>query len=163
VGVSTRLDPLVIFETVVSSRAYGLAGLGSDTDVRGVVIGPRAWYFGYRGGPEVVSLSADHVRYELRRYLRLCVDANPTTLEMVWTRDGDRVLVHALGEQLISERERFLSKRVAERFGRYALSQLRRIRSHRSWLMTPPGGAPSRAQFGLPERTLIPADQLAAA
>ncbi|MGH9124466.1 MAG: DNA polymerase beta superfamily protein [Acidimicrobiales bacterium] len=158
-----RLDPLLIFETLVGSRAYGLAGSDSDTDVKGVVVGPSSWYFGWRGGPEIIELSADHVRYELRRYLQLCVAANPTTLEMAWTRDEDRVMVHLLGERLLAERDRFLSKRVAERFGRYALSQLKRIRTHRSWLLSPPSGPPVRAQFGLPDHTVIPADQLAAA
>jgi uncharacterized protein len=155
--------PLIVFETVVGSRAYGLAGPGSDTDVKGVVIGPVRWYHGWRGGPQLLTLSPDHVRYECRRYVALCIDANPTTLEMAWTRDEDRLVVHLLGERLLAARERFLSKRVAERFGRYAFSQLKRIRTHRGWLLSPPVGPPRRDQFGLPQSTLIPADQLAAA
>jgi len=158
-----RGDPLVIFETVVGSRAYGLAGPDSDTDVKGVGIGPASWYHGWRGGPELITRSPDHVRYECRRYLGLCVAANPTTLEMAWTRPEDQLTTHPLGARLLAARHQFLSKRVAERFGRYAFSQLKRIKTHRSWLLSPPSGPPLRQQFGLPERTLIPSDQLAAA
>ena len=156
-------DPFVIYETVHGSNAYGLARAGSDVDVKGVMIGPAAWYFGWTGGPDQVDLSPDHVRYEIRKFFRLAVDANPTVLELMWTRPELHRVVSPAGERLLAAREGFLSRRVAERFGRYALAQLKRIRTHRSWLLSPPSGAPTRAQFGLPERTVIPADQLAAA
>ena len=67
------------------------------------------------------------------------------------------------GRLLLDNRTAFLSKRIADRFGGYALSQLKRIRSHRSHLLDPPTHPPTRAEFGLPDRTVIPADQLAAA
>jgi len=156
-------DPFVIYETVHGSNAYGLARAGSDVDVKGVMIGPAAWYFGWTGGPDQIDLSPDHVRYEIRKFFRLAVDANPTVLELMWTRPELHRVVSPAGERLLAAREGFLSRRVAERFGRYALAQLKRIRTHRSWLLSPPSGAPTRAQFGLPERTVIPADQLAAA
>jgi predicted nucleotidyltransferase len=156
-------EPSVIYETVHGSNAYGLARAGSDVDVKGVMIGPAAWYFGWTGGPEQIDLSPDHVRYEIRKFFRLAVDANPTVLELMWTRPEDHRVVSPAGERLLAARESFLSRRVAERFGRYALAQLKRIRTHRTWLLSPPSGAPTRGQFGLPDRTLIPADQLAAA
>ena len=156
-------EPSVIYETVHGSNAYGLARAGSDVDVKGVMIGPAAWYFGWAGGPEQIDLSPDHARYEIRKFFRLAVDANPTVLELMWTRPEDHRVVSLAGERLLAARESFLSRRVAERFGRYALAQLKRIRTHRTWLLSPPSDAPTRGQFGLPDRTLIPADQLAAA
>lgn len=156
-------EPFLIYETVHGSTAYGLARAGSDIDVKGVIIGPSSWYFGWSGGPEQIDLSPDHVRYDIRKFFRLAADANPTVLELLWTRPEDHRVVSPAGERLLAARERFLSRRVAERFGRYALAQLKRIRTHRTWLLSPPAGPPARSQFGLPERTLIPADQLAAA
>jgi uncharacterized protein len=156
-------EPFVIYETVHGSNAFGLARGGSDVDVKGVLIGPPAWYLGWRGGPEQVDLSPDHVRYEIRKFFRLAADANPTVLEMLWTRPEDHRVVSPAGARLLEAREQFLSRRVAERFGRYALAQLKRIRTHRTWLLSPPSGAPTRSGFGLPDHTLIPADQLAAA
>jgi predicted nucleotidyltransferase len=156
-------QPTVIYETVHGSTAYGLARAGSDVDVKGVVIGPSGWYLGWAGGPEHIDLSPDHVRYDIRKFFRLAVDANPTVLELLWTRDEHHRVVTDAGRRLIEARDGFLSQRVAERFGRYALAQLKRIRTHRAWLHSPPAGAPTRSQFGLPDRTVIPADQLAAA
>ena len=156
-------QPTVIYETVHGSTAYGLTRAGSDIDVKGVVIGPAGWYLGVSGGPEQIDLSPDHVRYDIRKFFRLAVDANPTVLELLWTPDEHHRVVTDAGWKLIDARNGFLSRRVAERFGRYALAQLTRIRTHRAWLQSPPVGAPTRSQFGLPDRTVIPAHQLAAA
>ena len=156
-------EPVLIFETVHGSTAFGLARDGSDVDPKGIVIGPADWYVGWRGGPEQVDLSPDHVRYELRKFFRLAADANPTALEMLFVDPTHQRTVTAAGLRLVEARDLFVSKRVADRFGRYAVSQLKRIRTHRGWLLDPPKSAPTRAAFGLPERTVIPADQLAAA
>ena len=130
-------EPCVIYETVHGSNAYGPARACSDVDVKVVMIGPAAWYLGWAGGPEQIELSPDHVRYEIRKFFRLAVDANPTVLEPLWTRPEHHRAVSPAGERLLAARENFLSLRVAERFGRYALAQLKRIRTHRVWLLSP--------------------------
>ena len=57
----------------------------------------------------------------------------------------------------------FLSRQVADTFGGYALSQLKRIRGHRAWLLDPPERPPKRSEFGLPDKPLLPGDQMGAA
>ncbi|MCB9602112.1 MAG: nucleotidyltransferase domain-containing protein [Sandaracinus sp.] len=165
------METTTIYETVHGSQAYGLAREGSDLDVKGVVVGPKAWYFGYRGGPEQVELGTgelgdlpkDHVAFEVRKLLRLLANANPTVLELLFV-DADFVRVcTAEGRLLLDFRERFLTRKVGESFGGYALGQLRRIQTHRKWLLSPPKEAPTRAAFGLSERPTIPKDQLGAA
>ncbi|MEC7524951.1 MAG: nucleotidyltransferase domain-containing protein [Myxococcota bacterium] len=153
----------LIFETLHGSRAYGLAREGSDTDLKGVVIGPPAWYFGLAPGPEQLELSADHVRYELRKALRLAAASNPSVIEVLFAHPDDHRVVTDEGEAVLAARSHMLSKQVADTFGGYALSQLGRIRRHRRWLLEPPTEAPTRAAFDLPERTVIPKDQLGAA
>lgn len=153
----------LIFETLHGSRAYGLAREGSDTDLKGVVIGPPSWYFGLAPAPEQVELSADHVRYELRKALRLAAASNPSILEVLFAHPDDHRVVTEAGERLLAARSVMLSKQVADTFGGYALSQLGRIQRHRRWLLEPPKEAPTRARFDLPERTVIPKDQLGAA
>ncbi|MGM0575990.1 MAG: DNA polymerase beta superfamily protein [Myxococcota bacterium] len=64
-------EPTLIFETVHGSRAYGLDTPESDVDLRGVLVGPREWYFGFLGGPEQLEPSKDHVQWELRKVMRL--------------------------------------------------------------------------------------------
>lgn len=153
----------LIYETLHGSRAYNLAREGSDEDRKGVIVGPRQWYFGYRAAPEQIELSADHVCFEVRKLVRLGAANNPTVIEMLWTREEDRRVVRPAGARLLEARELFLSKRVGETFGAYAMSQLGRIERHRRWLLEPPKAPPERSDFGLPERTVIPKDQLGAA
>lgn len=155
-------EPVVVYETVHGSRAFGLAIDGSDTDVKGVLVGPREWYLGFLESPEQIDLSKDHVRFEIRKLLRLAAAANPTILEILFTDETHHLVVTAEGERLLAGRERFLSRKVQETFGGYALSQLKRIRTHRRWLLEPPSEEPTRAAFGLPERSLVSRDQLGA-
>lgn len=153
----------LIYETVHGSHAYGLATPSSDLDLKGVIVGPRAWYMGFRGGHEQIELSPDHVRFEIRKLMRLAANANPTLIELLWTSPEDHRVVTPAGERLLTARELFLSRRVKESFAGYALSQLKRIKTHRRWLLAPPREEPSRAAFGLPEQALIPRDQMGAA
>jgi predicted nucleotidyltransferase len=176
-----------IYETVHGSQAYGLAREGSDLDVKGVIVGPKVWYFGFRGGPEQIELGTgvlggrvvdgaladgadareadakDHVAFELRKLLRLLVNANPTVLELLFVDASLHRVLTPEGARLLDFRGRFLTRKVGETFGGYALGQLRRIQTHRKWLLDPPKEPPTRVAFGLPERPAIPKDQLGAA
>ncbi|MGF1466856.1 MAG: DNA polymerase beta superfamily protein [Sandaracinaceae bacterium] len=156
-------EPTLIFETLHGSRAYGLAREGSDTDLKGVVIGPAQWYFGIEPGPEQIELSPDHVRYDLRKLLRLAVASNPSVIEVLFAHPDDHRVVTDAGARLLAARPMMLSKQVAGTFGGYAMAQLARIRRHRRWLLEPPEREPTRADVGLPERTTVPRDQLGAA
>jgi uncharacterized protein len=156
-------DPSLIFETVHGSTCYNLAREGSDVDVKGIIVGPRQWYFGIEPCPEQVPVGPDHVRYELRKFIRLAADANPTLIELLFTDPVHHRTVTTSGKRLLEHRTAFLSKRIGDRFGGYALAQMKRIRTHRSYLLNPPSHVPTREEFGLPQHTVIPADQLTAA
>lgn len=153
---------LLLYETVHGSQAYGLSTPTSDVDLKGILVGPPAWYHGFVGGPEQVELTADHVRYEIRKYFRLAAAANPTVLELLWTPDECHTVCTELGARLLAARDRFLSLRVKDSFSGYAMSQLARIKTHRKWVMNPPKKEPTRADFDLPETRLISRDQMGA-
>lgn len=155
-------DSLLLYETVHGSQAYGLQTPTSDVDLKGILVGPAAWYHGFIGGPEQLELSADHVRFEIRKYFRLAAAANPTVLELLWTPPDCHTVCTPLGERLLAERDRFLSLRVKDSFSGYAMSQLARIKTHRKWVMHPPTHEPTRAEFDLPETRLISRDQMGA-
>lgn len=158
------MEPTLIYETVHGSRCYGLSRAGSDIDLKGIIVGPPSWYFGFRGGPEQLELDGgDHVHFEIRKFLKLIANANPTILEVLFTDEEHHRTVTAAGRRLLDARESFLCAKVGETFGGYALGQLKRIRTHRKWLLSPPKKEPTRADFGLPEQTLIPKDQQGAA
>ncbi len=152
----------LLYETVHGSQAYGLSTPTSDVDLKGILVGPPGWYHGFVGGPEQIELSADHVRYEIRKYFRLAAAANPTVLELLWTDPSCHTVCTDLGAALLAARDGFLSRRVKESFAGYAMSQLGRIKTHRKWVMNPPKKEPTRADFGLPETRLISKDQMGA-
>jgi len=153
----------LIFETLHGSRAFGLARAGSDEDLKGVLVGPPAWYHGFVDAPQQLELGKDHVRYELRKFFRLAIAANPTAIEMLFADPNHHRTLTRTGQRLVEARQAFLSRRIRDTFSGYALSQLKRIRGHRGWLMSPPQAKPRRSDYGLPERTLVSQDQLGAA
>lgn len=147
------------------SHAYGTNTPTSDLDVKGVAIAPSDYYMGFSKNFEQAECKdeVDGVIYEMRKFFRLCTDNNPNILEVVWTDDDGVLFETRLGKELRGMRELFLSRKVKHTFSGYAASQLKRIRGHYKWLKDPPKAQPLRGDFKLPERTLIPADQLTAA
>lgn len=163
------VDASTILLVRAGSHAYGTNTPTSDLDVRGIMIPPSDYYLGmkrveqYQEAGDGTETKPDLVVYELRKYLNLAADANPNILELLFCDDSDVLKITPAGEKLRASRHLFLSKKARHTFSGYAMSQLKKIESHRRWLLHPPSAPPCRADFGLPERTGIPADQLAAA
>jgi len=154
----------VIYLTLYGSKAYGTDTPTSDEDYKGVAIPPKQYFYGFQHKFEQAELKEpDTVIYDIRKFFNLASNANPSIIETLYTDDKDRVLVSPIGEILLANRDRFLSKRVRYTFAGYSRSQLNRIQLHRRYLLNPPTHFPTRKEFGLPEETLIPADQLMAA
>lgn len=143
------------------SHAYGLNIEGSDEDFKGVCVPPKEYFFGFaQNFEQAEGKDPDLVVYELRKFMRLAADNNPSIIEVLW---ADPLICTPEGEMLRDIRYKFLSKAAKHRFSGYAAQQLNRIERHYRWIKDPPKAPPSRKEMGLPERTLIPADQLAAA
>jgi predicted nucleotidyltransferase len=146
------------------SHAYGTNIETSDLDVKGVAVPPREYFYGFnKRFEQAESKEPDAVIYDVRKFFKLAADCNPNIIEVLFCDDGDVLKMSYPGEYLRENRDLFLSRKAKHTFSGYAFSQLKRIRGHHKWLKDPPKAEPTRADFGLPERTLIPADQLAAA
>jgi predicted nucleotidyltransferase len=179
------LRPHTHLLAVAGSRAFGVHHADSDVDVKGVAIPPAAWLHGcmrqFEQATEAHAIASfigdlrDDERavvtrtklegtvFDLRKFLRLAAEANPNIIEVLFCRDDEVRLITAVGRRLRAARTLFLSARARHTFAGYATAQLKRIETHRRWLLHPPDHEPTRAEFDLPERTVIPADQLAAA
>jgi predicted nucleotidyltransferase len=143
------------------SLAYGLDTATSDEDFKGVAIPPKPYFFGFASRFEQAESKApDLVVYDLRKFMSLAAECNPSIIEVLWT---EPLVETPLGERLRASRAMFLSKKAKHTFSGYALAQLKRIRTHHRWIAKPPDHAPTRAEHGLPERTIVPKDQIAAA
>jgi len=147
------------------SHAYGTATPTSDIDAKGVAVPPGSWLHGFRREFEQHEADApvDLVIYGIRKFFRLASDSNPNIIEVLWVDSEDLVEVKPAGERLLAARRAFLSKRARHTFSGYALSQLKRIRTHRRWLLHPPQEPPTRAEFGLPETMSLTRAQYGAA
>lgn len=159
------LGERTVYLTRHGSMAYGTSTPSSDLDLRGICVAPKHYYMGFTHTFEqaVQHEPVDLTISELRKFMKLAADANPNALEILYTDPSDWLHVRPVMELLFANRDLFLSTKAKHTFSGYARSQLKRIRGHYRWLKNPPTAPPTRAEFGLPERTVIPADQLAAA
>lgn len=168
-GNLTWLPERTLYLTRHGSHAYGTNIETSDLDLRGICIAPPSYYHGFvewarpKGFEQAMQKEPDFLIFEIRKFFMLAADCNANALELLFTDPSDHLLVTPLMERLLAARDEFLSLKVKSTFSGYALGQLKRINLHYRWLKNPPPGAPTRAEFNLPERTVIPADQLAAA
>lgn len=112
-------------------------------------------------GPSLLAAAAppDVVIYDLAKLVGLCVQANPNMLELLFVDEREILYTTPLWERLRAHRVAFLSQKVRHTFAGYAKGQLKRIQGHRDWLLHPPDHEPTRAEFGLPERSLLSADE----
>ena len=120
-----QLRPCVAIDTVVGSRAWGVAEEGSDEDRRGVFVLPMPWTTGLVDPPlDLQSVDGSQTYWELGKAIRQALRADPNTLEMLF---ADPAVIDPIGAPLVEMREGLLSHEIYGSFGRYALSQLDRL------------------------------------
>ena len=146
------------------SHAYGTNTPASDEDYKGITIPTKKYFLGAVNKFEQAELKEpDTVIYDIRKFFDLAAACNPNIIEVLHTDPSDHIVVDSIGEVILDHKDDFLSKRIKHTFLGYSVSQLKRIKTHKKWIMNPPKEPPTRASLGLPEQTLIPQDQLAAA
>lgn len=165
-----------VFVTLAGSQAHGTAREGSDVDLRGVCVAPLAIrlslfrVFEQHEGPldegllsailprlqahptasRGLDVKMESVLFDLSKFIGLCSLANPNALEILFADERDWALETPLWRKLHQERHRFLTRKVQQTFHGYAMAQLKKIKTHRSWLLDPPKNKPTREEFGLP-------------
>jgi hypothetical protein len=163
-GNLTWLKARTILLVTHGSHAYGLNTATSDEDIKGVVIPPAPYFLGFaQNFEQAVTTEPDMVVYTITKFFGLAADCNPNIIEVLWGEESDHRIVTPLGRRLLDARAQFLSRKARFTFAGYAHAQLKRIQLHHRWLTNPVTDKPTRAEYGLPERTVIPQDQLAAA
>ncbi|MER5934601.1 nucleotidyltransferase domain-containing protein [Streptomyces sp. NPDC002054] len=118
----TLITDHTVYACVMGSRAFGLATEASDTDRRGVYLAPTPLFWSFEKPPtHVEGPLPEQFSWELERFLELALKANPNILECLHSPLVDRLT--PVGEELLSLREAFLSRRAHISFTRYALAQ----------------------------------------
>lgn len=116
-----------IYLTLSGSYGYGTNISTSDIDLRGVLVEQPRYLYGLQSYEQFEDLPTDTVIYGLKKYLSLCVAANPNALELLGTDESCIVLQTDAGRLLRENAHLFLSQRVISSFGNYASAQLRRF------------------------------------
>ena len=124
------LLPYVVYRCRVGSRAFGLSTADSDDDLRGIYLPPARLHWSLFQLPEQLELNdggADEVYWELEKFVRLALKANPNVLETLWTPD----VLHAdaVADRLRELRDAFLSRHLYKTYSGYVLSQFRRMKN----------------------------------
>ena len=132
----------------------------------GICIPPEEYRLGFLNNFEQSEFrpheNGESVIYDIRKFFKLAADNNPNILELLWTAEEDILEIDSRGELLRKNREAFLSKKCLYTYRGYAVSQLKRIQTHRKWLLDPPEHKPEREEFNIPNIN-IPSEQLNAA
>jgi uncharacterized protein len=126
--VTADLLPYVIYRCQVGSKAFGLASESSDDDVRGIFLPPARLHWSLRRLPEQLERDdedSDEVYWEIEKFVRLALKANPSVLETLWT--SIVLQTDETADELRSIRGSFLSKHVYKTYSGYVLSQFRRM------------------------------------
>lgn len=122
---STDLYPFVIYRCIVGSTAYGLSREGSDTDRRGFYLPPADLEWSLAGVPEQLETENEEVYWEIEKFIRLALKANPNVLECLYSPLVETCT--PLAHELTEMRHIFLSQYVHRTYNAYVLSQFKKL------------------------------------
>ena len=114
---------------VGGSYAYGTENEGSDIDFRGVTLQMPSDLIGLTGFEQYEDDKTDTVIYGFNKLIRLLLECNPNTCEILGLDEDQYLIKSELGQELIDNSRLFLSKRAIKSFGGYADAQLRRLQN----------------------------------
>jgi hypothetical protein len=122
---SAALYRFVIYQCVVGSTAYGLSQDGSDVDRRGFYLPPADLEWSLAGVPEQLETDQEECYWELGKFLRLALKANPNVLECLYSPLVETCT--PIAAELIGMRQIFLSRYVHRTYNAYVLSQFKKL------------------------------------
>lgn len=162
-GNLTWLRARTVYLVKHGSQAYGTSLPTSDLDIKGVAIPPARYFLGsLHRFEQAESKDPDAVVFDIRKFVALATDCNPNIIEILFVDEADVLVTSWVSDHLRTYRNHFLSKRAQYSFSGYAMAQLKRIKTHRRWLLEPPKSHPERTDYGLSEQHKVDRDSLAA-
>ncbi len=124
-----RLGNRIMLLGLGGSYAYGTNHENSDIDFRGVTLQMPSDLIGMTEFEQYEDDKTDTVIYGFNKIIRLLLECNPNTCEILGL-DNDQYLIKSkMGQELIEHSSLFLSKRAIKSFGGYADAQLRRLQN----------------------------------
>jgi predicted nucleotidyltransferase len=117
------LERVTILKGITGSKAYGMDTEKSDIDIFGIFVEPTKQILGFRKGEGSYCFTEPDATYhEIGRFCELCLKGNPTAIEFLWLENYLQITEE--GKELISLREKFLSKKIRNSYIGYVYSQI---------------------------------------
>ena len=123
----SHLGNNIILLGLGGSHAYGTNIETSDLDVRGCAINSKIEILTNVNFEQCCNESTDTTIYSLNKLIHLLSNCNPNTIELLGLKPEHYLYVSPIGQELLNNKDLFLSKRAIQSFGGYAYSQLRRL------------------------------------
>lgn len=126
---NSRLGNRIILLGLGGSYSYGTNNDNSDIDFRGITLNTTSDLLGMTDFEQYEDATTDTVIYSFNKIIKLLLECNPNTCEILGLDEDQYLIKTALGQELIDNTNLFLSKRAAKSFGGYASAQLRRLQN----------------------------------
>ena len=117
----------IILMGLGGSHAYGTNIEGSDLDIRGIALNSKPEILLGNDFEQVAERITDTVIYSFSKIVKLLINCNPNTIEILGLLPEQYIYLSPIGQELIDNRDMFLSKRAIYAFGGYANQQLYRL------------------------------------
>ena len=108
-----RLGKRIMLLGPGGSYAYGTNNENSDIDIRGITLNLPSDLLGLTEFEQYEDAQTDTVIYSFNKMVRLLLECNPNTCEILGLEKERYMVLSDLGEELLSSRSIFLSKRAA--------------------------------------------------
>lgn len=125
--MSKRKPQNILLQATVGSHLYRLNTYSSDLDTRGIFVVPTSDVFRINKYVEEVQIDGeDTVYWEIEKFLKLAGNGNPNILDLLFSNIG-LCVYSQLGDELLENKRKFLSKKIFHTFEGYAQGQLKKF------------------------------------
>ena len=125
---------LILLKILRGSHMYGLNTESSDEDFAYVYIAPLNDLLGLNYRDQFEEDKGNIVCYELTRFMQLLLKSNPTTLEIVYAPESSIIYKHPLFDEIIKNKEVFLTKKIKNALIGYGIEQLKKSRGQNKYI-----------------------------
>lgn len=122
-----HLGDNIMFLTLGGSYAYGTNIETSDVDIRGCALNIKEEILTNKKFEQFVNEETDTTIYGFNKLISLLTNVNPNTIELLGCKPEHYLYISPIGQELLDNKNMFLSKKCIHSFGGYASSQLRRL------------------------------------
>lgn len=141
-----EVETRTILLALTGSRLYRVHNENSDHDYKGICIPTLPYFIGTQNFEQLDDFSdlncmysdltdTDSNIYNIKKFCHLATLNNPNILELLWIDRSEYLVLTRFGESLIEIRDAFLSQKVFYSYSGYAHAQIKKVQTHRKWLL----------------------------